>query len=552
MRVSKIINEGLQEAIDNLPDVGGRITLDGTYAPTIPILISNKKNLTIEGVSRGTAILQMGGGAKSFLAEDASIGDNTVKVADASGFHISAQVTIIDDNDLEVIHYITAITGSTITLSTYPPTNPNLRNKYLVANNARVFETNSMFLIRGSYNISIKNLTIDMNKDNQPEISPLHGTAIAINAMACVSGEFEGRLDLDLQNIAIKNVNNRAIAIYGGSNLNISNSYFKNIGEGAIGIDHGTAFGDETAPSIVTIIGNRLKNIGTREPPYNSGAITIEGTHTYAHGATICGNSMSNVYIGVHILPFVQGVTFTGNTIRKATSKAVFVSGERNNISGNTIEFCNIGIHLDPTSSSNLIGHNLIIGACNTAIQVDANSSNNILDAIKICGSVGSYCFYIRGNGNRVNNCSCEGLANTTDIFRVFNTENQISNNDFRARGDIAITTLAQAAGVGDLEFKVADTTGFIVGHPVTITQDDDTAITFVAEEIYGVTIKCFDPTNTGLTNVASTGNDVSCNETPKETWCVWTDGVDTEIKGNRFLLPSYSYTDHGTNTTVN
>lgn len=540
-------NEEIQAANDALPSTGGNIRFsEGTFTPAIRLLIDTEKNITFEGFSRDATILQMAVGARSLLTLDGTAGTNTVTVADASGFYVGSVLTIVDDvPSSESDHVITDVTGNVITFST------NLHANHTTANNARALETNSMFSIADSYNLVFKDFTIDMNKAAQPEAPPDHSTASAFSGNACDLVGYEGRLDVDIQNLVIKNVSNKAISLYGGTNINVSNNYFEDIGEAVIDVDHSSAV-DEGQPYSVTIIGNRMRNVGHNEPAFNGGAIVIEGTHSYAHAIVVANNSIDDCYIGMHLLHSVGGVQVTGNIVRKSTYIAYWIEGDANNLVGNTADLCEIAFLFSDTSEDNQAIGNLIRGV-RTAFNCASGSRGNVIKGNQIIGQIGSYCFYIRGSDYTISGNTACGLDSTVDVFRVFDADNRIEGNTFYSEGAaVASTTLTAGADIGDVIFTVVSTAGFKVGYPITITLDDASTPTFVVDEVISATsIKVYDTAQNGILDTAAIGKAVVSNETVAELMNIQASATNTAIRNNNFLVDSPGGTDSGTGTQL-
>lgn len=154
----------INAAINALPATGGTVLLlEGTYNIGMPIYPLDYTRLVGQG--KGT-IIKVGNKVESVLIVDAVAGQNTITVSDITGFRVGMDVTIFDDIHTGYNHgennQILSINSETKVIRLASA----LKYSYTTANNAVIFSAYNAIECHGKTHITIENLTLDGNKNN--------------------------------------------------------------------------------------------------------------------------------------------------------------------------------------------------------------------------------------------------------------------------------------------------------------------------------------------------------------------------------------------------
>ncbi len=169
-------NSAIQLANDALPPGGGTIKLSpGLFSMMAPVRL--KSNVKLIGSGDSTILKRINGFHSRFII-DADYGELKVTVADSSGFEVGMSIQVNDDInnycwDITTAK-ITHIEGNTLYFDTY------LIRDYKSKNNGMVTNAGSCILVYEGQNVSISNLKIDGNKDNNDLLDGCNGGGIAI------------------------------------------------------------------------------------------------------------------------------------------------------------------------------------------------------------------------------------------------------------------------------------------------------------------------------------------------------------------------------------
>jgi parallel beta-helix repeat protein len=154
---------GIQEAIDSLPRRGGCVVVPpGTFLMKRSIHL--RSNVSLRGGGAAT-LLRRPPQARSALARSAKPGDTEIEVASPQGFEVGCEVTVMDQDQRGwyVTHAIITQIKAGIFVLDHP-----LQRPYDVNKNAVVINYFPVLTAQAQSNISIEDVTIDGDLDNNP------------------------------------------------------------------------------------------------------------------------------------------------------------------------------------------------------------------------------------------------------------------------------------------------------------------------------------------------------------------------------------------------
>lgn len=247
------------------------IILNGDYSINNPILPLDNQEIIIEGtITQNIAVT-------SLLTENASSGQATVTVTDASLFFKGQYVSVLDPSQVVYIESaaknfawgeagkITDITGNVITLE------GNLSRNYTVAGGAYLTTCHSSFLLENVYDVNIRGNggAINNNKASQIEFEPLNLGGAGENVTVACGVSIKNSEKISISGLSISNAMLHNIFNYLSKNITIDHNtcttpYFKNIGNwncSNVSILDNTCTNSSYEDGIILYAGNSYFNI---------------------------------------------------------------------------------------------------------------------------------------------------------------------------------------------------------------------------------------------------------------------------------------------------
>ncbi len=154
-------NQSIQFAIDAIEKTGGTVHLNpGQYEVSAPVRL--KSNVVLTGSGKET-ILRRGKGVQTRYTVDADYGELKITVENSDGFEIGMKVQVTDDEksgcwDVSTA-YITDISDQVIYID------KGLIRDYRSDLNGLISNASSVIEVIGAKNVSISNLVVDGNRD---------------------------------------------------------------------------------------------------------------------------------------------------------------------------------------------------------------------------------------------------------------------------------------------------------------------------------------------------------------------------------------------------
>ena len=226
-------NNTIQYAIDALSKSGGKVVLStGEFEINAPIRMHS--NIQLVGAGKET-ILHKSKGVQTEYIVDADYGELKLTVKNPDGFLPGMKVQVTDNENNSCWNvssaYITDIIDNIIYIDDY------LMRDYHADRDGKVSNASSVIEIIGAENVTIQNLFIDGNKDENYHTDGCNGSGIYI---------FKSK-KVTVDHVTVHNFNGEGISWQITENVTIKNSEIS--GSGNIGLHPGTG-------SPITIIEN--------------------------------------------------------------------------------------------------------------------------------------------------------------------------------------------------------------------------------------------------------------------------------------------------------
>ena len=192
-------SRAIQTAIDALHDLGGGTVkiLSGNYEVIAPIRLFS--NIALIGSGSAT-VLKKSKGARTRFIFDAGYGELQLTVEDASGFSPGMGVQIFDSESNDgwdvTTAVITAINGNIIHIDNY------LVRDYIAGKDGTISNACSVISAVEAENITIANLTVDGNREDNDALNGCRGGGIYLHKVH----------DALVENIIVKNFDNDGIS----------------------------------------------------------------------------------------------------------------------------------------------------------------------------------------------------------------------------------------------------------------------------------------------------------------------------------------------------
>lgn len=385
--------DAIQAALDAALAAGGGTVLlaAGTFLIRRPLVLGSR--VTLAGAGMGVTTITRPAGVKSLLTVNASTGDTSVTVTDATGFTVGGSIHLSDTANWEWVSTqgrITNIAGNVITFANSEGLGrTGCEANYLTARSATAYSVFPLIRnVEGSLHVTVRDLTLDGNTGaNDPNPTSTTVNGVADFTVACIhwvetyyslvdrveildapgdaySDQAQDGNGLTPSRAAIKATRNtiRGCRIHGATRHGV---HVGTCGAGAI-VEHNTITGcawygyfycayatDGTATGNIvsgcgrgfaggddrdtgnTIVGNVITGCASWAIEFSGGGV---GTHVSS--LTITGNHI-DCSGGAGLQIGVSGAVVTGNTIVSTSGTTEFCqvtsTGDGVVISGNNI-----------------------------------------------------------------------------------------------------------------------------------------------------------------------------------------------------------------------
>ncbi|RLC77390.1 MAG: hypothetical protein DRI61_11650, partial [Chloroflexi bacterium] len=434
----------INQAIQNMPDSGGKITLKDLDV-TVKEEITLKSNVTIEGIN---TVIKKCNEISTTLVSTALAGNNTIDVIDATGFTIGDEIYIKKTDNIwnSEFAYIVGISGNTITLDRTLSYDHSAGE--LVINDFPIIHVPN-----NAHNVLIRGLILDGNRAGRSNATD--------GRCALIFADKNGVSDVYVENCITQNHLNTGIVSAVDENMQILSCVIDNCG-GNGGIDCGDATTNVRienceiknceqagiyfcleSDNIVVAFNNIHDNydgikIGkgheNMKITYNSiydntnaGILFTTASGYYNENISISGNKIRNNKYGIYMNEYNKNIKIIGNDITGSSSYGIMKACTYytlilgNYFEGNTNDL-RLGLTTYQTRNT-YVYNNIFTGTVSLINTTDYVFKDNIGYVTEATGS-----YEITGDGTNTSFTISHGLATTPSQVLITPTNSSMAS----------------------------------------------------------------------------------------------------------------------------